>query len=218
MNHNQLARTYFKLELPVTSVELKKAYRQRCLELHPDVGGDEREFMEMQAAYATLTSSGYVEQLFSKEKEFKETKTTMDGTPLAELGLGLGAENGTDCPECGHRGYVKFEPSAYMECTTCKGIGLEPGIETCSACRGTGKFTQERSRRVVTCRVCQGRGFTRKPALWSNLTEVCSKCRGIGRILRPTGAVQYVKCRKCEGKGEIPMWNPVLRKAALGGS
>ena len=34
--------------------EIKKAYRRRARELHPDAGGDEERFKAVQAAYAVL--------------------------------------------------------------------------------------------------------------------------------------------------------------------
>ena len=38
----------------VTGEDLKKAYRKACLKHHPDKGGDEELFKEIQIAYDTL--------------------------------------------------------------------------------------------------------------------------------------------------------------------
>lgn len=211
-----LARQHFAVELPVSSISLKKAYRKRCRTLHPDAGGDEASFKEMQAAYTQLTDSDCVAAVFAHEQEFRDTLTTMCGTPLAELGLGLGpTTNGSDCPECQHRGYYEQTSRYGVPCDRCDGIGREPAFSKCRPCNGSGKFTQRRSRRVIDCRVCHGSGkFFHGPG---RLFRPCHKCHGAGVVTKSVKVNTYVKCHKCDGTGEIPMWNPVLPKSALSG-
>jgi DnaJ-class molecular chaperone len=204
---SRLAEYHFGLQLPVASISLKKAYRRKSLELHPDAGGDERLFKEMQAAYNTLVEHSSI--IFEGETEYGGEAKTVEGIPLSELGLGLGpTTNGTDCPDCGHRGYVENHGSRTKRCDHCT-LGLVRSAK-CRACSGTGRFEQRRSKRVVECRVCRGSGrfIYRRPVY-------CSTCGGTGVVWEETGAVTYGKCYKCKGKGEIPIWNPVIQKGAM---
>ncbi len=41
----------FGLQMPCTEEDLKRAYRQKVKELHPDHGGDQRRFMILQAQF-----------------------------------------------------------------------------------------------------------------------------------------------------------------------
>jgi DnaJ-class molecular chaperone len=212
----KLAREHFGVKLPVDSITLKKAYHKRCLQLHPDAGGDEASFKEMQAAYTQLTDSGCVADVFAHESEFRDALVTVCGTPLAELGLGLGpTTNGEDCPECEHRGYYEQTSRYGVPCDRCDGVGREPLFSKCRPCNGTGKFTQRRSRRVVDCRVCKGSGkFFRGRR---HMFQTCQKCRGAGVVMKSSKTRLYVKCHECSGTGETEMWNPVLPKSILTG-
>jgi len=212
----RLARSFFDLELPVSSVALKKAYHRRCLELHPDAGGEERDFKEMQDAYNTLTASAYVAEIFAGEEEYKGgERVTTCGTPLSELGLGLGpTTNGSDCPVCHHKGYYERSERFGVTCDRCNGSGREPPVSKCRACNGTGKFQQARSKRIVDCLRCGGSGrFINKRLL--HLWVPCKQCHGSGSVRKNTSKKFYVKCERCGGTGENPIWNPVLPKAAL---
>jgi len=210
------ARLFFGVELPVSSTVLKKAYRRQVLRLHPDAGGDERDFKEMQKAYEELTSSGHVSDVFADEIEYRGESVTHDGIPLSKLGLGLGpTTNGSDCPECQHRGYVEWEYLHTQVCDECRGSGRAPRSVPCRACKGTGKFQQARSKRIVDCRRCNGTGrfvFRYDPRRPSD----CRSCGGAGvRYVKDKTRKVYARCRNCDGTGEIPMWNPVLPKGML---
>ena len=109
-----LAQKFFCLEIPFTLTELKKAYRKASRELHPDMdGGDEEDFKAMQSAYEFISKFGQMPEVFTQEKDRDSDSrplTTTDGTPLADLGLGLGpTTNGKDCESCGHTGYNGLE-------------------------------------------------------------------------------------------------------------
>jgi DnaJ family protein A protein 2 len=203
---NTLARTYFGVTLPVPSVRLKRAYHQQCLKLHPDRGGDEQEFKEMQAAYATITS-GPLSAVFD-DPEYTEP-VTIDGVPLAQLGLGLPG-NGYECPACAHKGYLPRVQRDPVPCQHCSGYGAEPFQRQfkCVTCCGTGKKGE------VTCRYCHGSGVLndRNP-LWPG---TCRRCHGAG-VVPGAEKLVYIRCFKCNGHGELPTWNPVLQKTAVAG-
>lgn len=74
----------------------------------------------------------------------------------------------------------KFETA--VACNVCKGVGHNPekGFDECSYCGGRGETREEKRTffgnfaQVVTCKKCGGSGKIPK--------EVCSTCRGLGRV------------------------------------
>ncbi len=213
------AREYFGLSLPLTSDELKSAFRKMAKELHTDTSGDhgtKDKFIAMKNAYDFLVKLEGMKFVYGdkvKEGETARLETT-DGTPLWELGLGLGPmKNGRDCDRCQHKGYTEEDDfSSYFNnwCWNCNSTGRVRGRENCRPCSGTGKFTERNSRRVVTCRACNGSG--KHP---HNLTyTACSDCGGRGRK-EPPKKVRYSKCYECDGTGEIEMFSPLFPKGRM---
>lgn len=203
------AANVFGLSLPICLPEFKKAYRIAAKTLHPDNGktGNAEAFLEIQWAYEHLSKTP---EAF--EGAPPSTITTVDGTPLSELGKGLGpTTNGRICPECDGNGYESVEGfGSWKVCDRCIG-GRVPRSFTCRPCNGTGKFTQKNSRRIVNCRVCRGTGLFNHPTLTMN----CPDCDGTATVRIPGQNVSYHTCWKCRGVGEIKIFNPVIPKGAL---
>ncbi len=213
------AREQFGLSLPITSVELKSAFRKMAKELHTDTSGDKAtnyKFIAMKAAYDFLVNLEGMKYVYGdREKEGQTVRLqTTDGIPLHELGLGVGPlKNGRDCERCERKGYTEEEDfSSFFTtyCYSCDSTGRVRGKASCHACKGTGKFTQERSKLVVDCRVCTGTG--KHPY---NTTYVdCPECKGRGRK-EPPRKTRFVTCYECKGKGEIELTNPLFPKGAI---
>lgn len=215
------AREYFDLSLPLTSDELKSAFRRRAKELHTDTSGDQNskdKFIAMKDAYDLLVKLEGMKFVYGDRA--KEGKTvslaTTDGTPLYDLGLGLGPlKNGRDCERCQHKGYTEeqdFSSCFDDYCWQCNGTGRSRTFRTpgrCNPCGGTGKFTQHRSGRVVTCRVCMGSGGNQ------NQYQTCSACNGRGKKEEQPKKVRYVKCYECSGAGEIELFSPLFPKGRM---
>ena len=67
----------------------------------------------------------------------------------------------------------------------------------CSACRGTGTESNQKSSEPVKCDSCKGRG---KEEIEPGKYEPCNKCQGIGTVpLNPDSS----KCSVCHGHGKI---------------
>ncbi len=220
----ELLHTHFLLSAPVAFEDVKKKYRQESKRLHPDAGGSEDAFKALSGAFDGLKQLYQIgSRLFDAEplEEVAEgepkppsmPRTTIDGTPLSELGLGLGpTTNGRDCPHCEHRGYTITKEHSHGRCTKCGGKGMQPREYPCNACSGTGKFTQARSGRVVDCLRCNGSGKFQHP----HFKEWCTACHGSGRTNTARVIKIYVmKCWNCKGTGEIEIWNPVIPKGRL---
>ncbi|MBI4090476.1 MAG: hypothetical protein HY422_00460 [Candidatus Komeilibacteria bacterium] len=209
---HELAQKYFHLTLPTTSDDLKSAYRAAAKKLHTDLSGADTKsvFIAMKEAYDYLVSLNGSSGVLSEGSSCREL-TTVDGTPLSELGLGLESTvNGIDCPACLHKGYTVTYGIGYRVCTECDEYGTQPCTFACKSCKGTGRFKQ-RLGRVVACRTCQGSGTFKHPYS----SRPCRVCGGTKTCLTKTEQANYHKCWECHGKGEVPMWNPVLPKGRL---
>jgi DnaJ-class molecular chaperone len=154
MNLDFLAAKYFGVDLPVFSTVLKSKFRELSRKLHPDVGGNETAFKDMKAAYDAIQKAGMVIQgdIASSADADKKILRTSDGTPLTELGLGLGPNtNGKDCMECAGRGYRAWEDRNRRIHHQCYGIG-------CRACKYRGYFEAEAVMKYRKCEACEGKG------------------------------------------------------------
>jgi DnaJ-class molecular chaperone len=192
-----------------TAKELKTFFRKRVKLVHPDHGGTSEGFQALKSSYALL-----VEYARDEDGNISAPFTTTDGRLLSELGLGLGSTtNGRDCETCDHLGYTTHFGTHYIICAMCDDYGLvHTKSVPCRHCKGTGKFTQARSRRVVDCRGCKGTGCFVK------LTHprICGVCFGSKTIHKTNLEEKYYEtCWKCNGTGEIEIHNPVLRKGIL---
>lgn len=196
------------LESPATMQDLKSGYRRMAKELHPDLNPHGTElFKKLQEAYEWLTSPEIIGIICSGEIE--AVQCTVDGTPLSELGLGFdNTKNGTDCSECQHLGYRKVVEEKIHLCRECCGAAYTYA-NSCSACSGTGKFTQKNSKRVVDCLRCSGTGTIH----YKHLSR-CTACVR-GYITNKSNKVTYHLCSRCLGIGELEIFNPVLRKGLL---
>ncbi len=156
MTHQQV----LGLGLSFTSNELKSAYRCRARETHPDTGGSREEFITVQAAWEALKGQCCL--------SVKGQTCVSDGTPLAELGLGLGPTvNAVDCCTCKGVGYLSHTDSG------------ERNAHPCVACF-LGRFRQ-RSGKTVDCRECHGKGYIPAAKVDSTTTHTrCWGCAGVG--------------------------------------
>lgn len=219
------AREQFGMSLPLTMEVLKSAFRAKAKELHTDTSGDERTknlFIEMKKAYdflVKLETSSFVFGTAGQSNGHHFAMETVDGTPLYELGLGLGhLKNGRDCERCQHKGYTEeedlysfFNPDTL--CYRCNMHGNTRVEGVCRPCKGTGKFTQERSRRVVDCRVCLGTGKSK----FGFTYKTCPDCNGTKRLRNAPKKTRYVKCYECNGTGEIELFNAAWAKGRMAG-
>jgi DnaJ family protein A protein 2 len=207
---SDMAKKYLGVDLPVCLEDLKKAFRKKCLKVHPDQGGSSKEFIELENAYKTVTFFGEVNGgvfICDDVGDSHKNSRTAEGTLLSELGLGLGpTTNGIECDNCSGNGYKEKTHHIYKRCTSCDG-GTFVRVYKCNSCSGTGRFTQLKSRRIVDCLKCGGSGkYVHK--------GTCKICHGDGRLRRNDGCSIYL-CNECKGTGEIRIFNPVLQKGAL---
>lgn len=167
--------------------EIKRAYRKKAMQHHPDKGGDEATFKQLQEAYDVLSSeekrSNYdrwgsseprndffnfedffgMGSSFNRQRKAPDIKLTVELT-LSEIIFGTNKK-------------VKFKRKG--SCESCNGTGAEK-LETCIGCNGTGQTVEVMNtvlghiRRVTNCRRCGGAGKVIKLP--------CTKCNATGSI------------------------------------
>lgn len=194
-----------------TQDEIKKAYRQKAKELHPDKGGDEEMFKKVTNAYDILSDEnkknqydnerkyggqfggnfnfddGFSDNFFSRF--FRKPKTNIIRGEDLNLNLNLTLEEI-------YNGVTKtFRYKRKAQCQTCTGTGALNGnsFKICTGCSGSGQkirtgqsFMGGFSQVITECDECNGLG---------KATDLpCSSCNGLGtEIIDDTVEIQSPK-------------------------
>jgi molecular chaperone DnaJ len=214
--------------------EIKKAYRRAAIEHHPDRGGDEAKFKEINEAYEILKDPSK-RQRYDQFGHAGVGGNSGGGDPYAgfngfggngqgaqfdfgDLGLGdifgnfFGGNNrqqsarATRGRDVESRVEVSFE-NAIFGTEVNLGISLE---DTCEHCKGT---TVEPGFQLKTCDQCKGSGqvVTATRTIFGNIQQaiVCPKCDGRGKIPEKV-------CSVCNGKGTQPKKQSIALKIPAG--
>jgi molecular chaperone DnaJ len=202
-----------------TPNEIKKAYRKKAMQYHPDRNpGDtaaENEFKAAAEAYEVLSDSqkrqvydqygkaglqggagqGGFEDMFSGFGDVFGDLFGFGGTRREQHGPVKGADLRYDLNitfmEAVHGTEQEVTLNKRDTCWTCEGSGVRPGYqpETCSTCRGTGQVTRSQ-------------GFFR-------VQTPCPECRGQGQIIKEP-------CGDCMGAGLVNKDKTVSLKIPAG--
>lgn len=206
-----------------TEAEIKKAYRARARTAHPDAGGDEEEFKQVQHAYRVLRDT----QSRARYDRFGD-----DGTPNSRrqqdpFGFGAGGNAagfggigdvidaffgqafGEQPRRARQRSAQGRDVLVRTEVTLAEvlhGISRTVEVEvpgTCSTCEGTGSAS---ARGPVTCEHCNGRGQVQQVVRTAfgqlATTAACAACQG-------TGSVVADPCPDCHGEGRVQHANAI---------
>lgn len=197
--------------------EIKKAFRRAAVEHHPDRGGDEAKFKEINEAYEVLKDA-------DKRKRYDQFGHAgvggNAGNPFGGFG-GQGQNVNFDFGDLGLGDIFNsffgggFGGAGQGQRRQARGRDVEAGAEvsfeqavfgtevdlnlnlqdTCEHCKGT---TVEPGYELKTCDQCKGSGqvVSMTRTIFGNIQQatICPKCRGRGKI--PEKA-----CTVCKGKG-----------------
>jgi molecular chaperone DnaJ len=193
--------------------ELKKAYRTKAKELHPDRNSDnpqaEAQFKEVNEAYDTLKDAdkkaaydryghaafeggrgggaGYGQGDFASA--FSDVFEDLFGDFMGGRGGGGARSRAQRGSDLRYNLRVTLE-EAYMGIQ--KTISV-PASVTCDVCRGTGA---EGGAEPATCPTCSGMGKVRAQQGFFTVERTCPTCGGMGQIVKNP-------CRNCGGAGRL---------------
>ncbi|NDC22077.1 molecular chaperone DnaJ [bacterium] len=194
--------------------ELKKAFRRAAIEHHPDRGGDEAKFKEVNEAYEVLKDQ-------DKRKRYDQ---------FGHAGVGGGAGGGSDpFGGFGQGQNVNFDfgdlglgdifssffggggGSGRSQQQT-RGRDVEAGVEISFKDAIFGTEVKMNMNIEDTCEHCKGK--TVEPG---HELHTCDECKGAGQVTNVMKTVfgniqQAVVCPKCGGKGKIPEKNCTVCK------
>lgn len=194
--------------------EIKKAFRRAAVEHHPDRGGDETKFKEINEAYEVLKDT-------DKRKRYDQFGHAgvggASGNPFEGFGGASGQNVNFDFGDLGlgdifNSFFGGGQPAGQRQA---RGRDVEAGVEvsfseavfgtevdlhlnledTCEHCKGT---TVEPGYELKTCDQCQGSGqvISVSRTIFGNIQQasICPKCHGSGKIPEKV-------CSVCHGKG-----------------
>ena len=166
--------------------EVKKAYHKLAMKYHPDKGGDEEKFKQINEAYAILTGKdddGYQQDtsgdMFGGFGDIFNSFFGGTRRPRARPGEQADGDLIFDIKvslEQIKKGISQtFVFKRNKECKQCDGEGGE-NRQTCTLCRGTGMeaFRSGNMFQHMTCRGCRGEGVT--------FETRCDYCSGQGTV------------------------------------
>ena len=196
--------------------ELKKAYRTKAKELHPDRNSDnptaEAQFKEVNEAYEVMKDAD------------KKAAYDRYGHAAFEGGMGAsrggagagqgdfasafsdvfedlfgdftgGQRGGGGRPRAARGSDLRYNLRVALEeafSGVQKTINV-PGSTACESCRGSGA---EGGAEPVTCPTCSGMGKVRAQQGFFTVERTCPTCNGAGKIVKNP-------CKSCQGAGRI---------------
>jgi molecular chaperone DnaJ len=186
---------------------IKRAYRRKARELHPDAGGDEEEFKELTTAYEVLRNP----DTRANYDRFGDPRgpggAAAGGDPFAGFGDLSDLIDSVFGGGFGSRGTARTASNAGRDALIDLTIDLEQAAQgvtreievdvmrSCDKCGGTG---DAEGSGPVACATCNGTGgvqqVTRSIFGQMLTTRTCPTCRGSGRQVEHP-------CPACMGEG-----------------
>ena len=182
--------------------EIKKAFRRLAIEHHPDRGGDEAKFKEINEAYEVLKDA----DKRKRYDQFGHAGIGGNGGPSGFNGFGQGQEMHFDFGDLGLGDIFSsfFGGSTGQQQRVRRGRDIEAQVDVTFEQAVFGTEVELSLNIEDTCEHCKG--TTVEPGF--DLKK-CNECNGTGQIVRITrtifGNIQQASvCPRCQGTGKIP--------------
>lgn len=190
--------------------EIKKAFYKLAHKHHPDKGGDEKKFKEINEAYQVLSDS----QKRDQYDKFGRTFEGAGGAGPSDFQWAWGQPGGTnvefDFGDLGDIGNIMEEMFGFgggrghRRKDVKRGKDIEMDFEIYLEDVLTGKEREVNLYKYSNCTRCQGTG-----AEPGTKVKECFSCRGTGQVqqIRKTflgSFTQYTTCPECGGEGYKP--------------
>ena len=208
-----------------TADEIKKAFRKLARKYHPDAGGSEEKFKEVNEAYEILSDTEKRKQYDQYGQYFggnapgagapgagsyggggggaQYSNVNMGdmGDMFGDLFSGFGGQ-GAGRANSAHRGDdLQYDITLSFD-EALRGVSTKVDVrraETCSTCHGTGA---KPGTSPTTCPTCNGTGHVSQGQGLFGLSRACPHCGGTGTIIEHP-------CTTCRGKGSVVRIKPV---------
>jgi molecular chaperone DnaJ len=182
------------VEKSASADELKKAYRKLAKQHHPDKGGDEETFKEIQEAYDVLSDS----EKKANYDRFGHQGPQMGGNPFADMFNQFRSQfrhtHGHPQQRVGQDISVLVKLTQEEIFTGVKKTYKYNRKTTCDSCNGYG------GEEMKTCPTCDGSGMMthiiNTPIGQIHQSAHCTTCDGIGKVTMK-------QCSKCGATGVV---------------
>ena len=199
-----------------SGAEIKKAFRQKAMKLHPDQNPSEsakKEFQAIQEAYAVL-SDEKKKSMYDQmgHHQYEQMNSAGGGPGPGAAGGGFGGAEGFDSffedifssfgGGFGGRGgggqrqasTASTQVSITLE-EAFAGVTKELNLELLVACTGC-HSTGSKSKKTQQCGQCRGTGRLNIQQGFMMLRQTCPACRGMGSVVADP-------CGQCQGRGAV---------------
>jgi molecular chaperone DnaJ len=212
--------------------EIKKAFRKLSRKHHPDAGGTEEKFKEINEAYQVLSDPEKRQQYDQFGQYFGGSAPpgggpgqgpgpgwpggapggsayrSVDVGDLGDLFGGIFGGTGGGRPRAQRGVDLTYELHLTFE-EALEGVSTKVEVqrtERCPTCKGSGAAP---GTSPVTCPVCNGAGHVSQGQGLFGVSRACSRCGG-------TGSVVERPCTICRGKGHVVRVKPLTVQIPAG--
>ncbi len=209
--------------------DIKKAFRRLARKHHPDTGGSEERFKEVNEAYEVLSDSGKRKQYdqfgqyfggnippgagreapFGQGGGFSYSVNLGDIGDLGDLFGSVFSGVGSRARPTAHRGRdLQYDVRLSFD-EAMVGVSRKVDVkrqETCSTCSGSGA---KPGTSPVTCPTCSGSGRVDQGQGMFAISRTCPRCAGSGKVVDNP-------CPDCRGRGSVVRVKPVTVNVPAG--